>query len=102
MDLERTNRKLQEDLERCQRTIMDLEKESEQKIKQMQVSLSPPGDYVFTRVSVRVRPSVRPSRRVCGQQNSRNRCHDNSEIRHAHSLGAKDESLPQSYHVGLL
>ena len=37
MDLERTNRKLQEDLERCQRTIMDLEKESEQKIKEQQV-----------------------------------------------------------------
>ena len=54
---------------------------------------------------VRACPSVRPracvSQRVCGQQNSRSRCHDTNEIRHAHSLGATDESLPQSYHIGL-
>ena len=55
MDLERTNRKLQEDLERCQRTIMDLEKESEQKIKEQQVFMFSIKSFIETLNSVQSR-----------------------------------------------
>ena len=61
--------------------------------------LSPSRRVCFHFMRVSVRACVRAS--LCTAK-LRHRWHDTSTIRHAHSLGATDEHLTQSYHIGRL